>query len=229
MPNGFIPVPDWFSFENQGAGIAVADLGNTVQQDLVVLMVDNAPGQNRGVYRIGRALDGDGNATGGWTPWIDVPDWFSFENQGAGIAVSAVNGQPALVVFMIDNGLEQNRGVYRIGSNLDADGNVAAWTPWIDVPDWFWWENQGGGIAAADLDTNGALDLIVFAIDNPLIQNLQNQGFYRTARTIDANGTPPASWGDWLGVPHWFSWENGEGDIAYVRIAGQNKLVVLMI
>src|SRR5512134_2326323 len=129
MPNGFIPVPDWFSFENQGAGIAVADLGNTVQQDLVVLMVDNAPGQNRGVYRIGRALDGDGNATGGWTPWIDVPDWFSFENQGAGIAVADLGntGQQDLVVLMVDNAPEQNRGVYRIGRAMDEDEIGRAW------------------------------------------------------------------------------------------------------
>jgi hypothetical protein len=26
MANGFIAVPDWFSWENQGAGIAVTDL-----------------------------------------------------------------------------------------------------------------------------------------------------------------------------------------------------------
>jgi hypothetical protein len=226
----WIDVPDWFSFENQGGGIAVAELGDTGEQDLVVLMVDNPPGQNRGVYRVGKALDADGTVTGGWTPWIDVPDWFSFENQGGGIAVSSVGGQPALVIFVVDNGPEQNRGIYRIGSNLDADGNVTGgWTPWIDVPDWFWWENQGGGIAAADLANDGGVDLITFAIDNPIVQNLQNQGFYRTARSIGADGTPGGGWSKWFGVPHWFSWENGGGDIAHVRIGGRNKLAVMMI
>jgi hypothetical protein len=54
METGFLPVPDWFSFENQGAGVAVTSLGNDGRQDLIVLMVDNPPGRNRGMYRIGR-------------------------------------------------------------------------------------------------------------------------------------------------------------------------------
>ncbi len=41
MANNFINVPNWFSFENQGSNLAVADLSNSGQQDLIVLMVDN--------------------------------------------------------------------------------------------------------------------------------------------------------------------------------------------
>jgi hypothetical protein len=40
------------------------------------------------------------------------------------------------------------------------------WTPWIDIPDWFSWENQGGSIAVADFEGDGSRDLIVFMIDN---------------------------------------------------------------
>jgi hypothetical protein len=71
-----LEIPEWFSAENQGSNIAVANLTGAGKQDLLVIAVDNPGGQNRGVYRIGRELDGQGNATGGWTPWIDVPDWF---------------------------------------------------------------------------------------------------------------------------------------------------------
>ena len=45
MPNGFNMIPDWFSFENQGAGVALADLSGGGSRDLVVLMVDNPPGK----------------------------------------------------------------------------------------------------------------------------------------------------------------------------------------
>ena len=52
---GFIAVPDWFSFENQDVGIAVTDLpaATGAQQHLVVLMVDAGVQQSRGVYRLG--------------------------------------------------------------------------------------------------------------------------------------------------------------------------------
>ena len=48
MTSEFINVPDWFSWENQGAGIAVTDLDNDGQPELIVFMVDNAQGKNEG-------------------------------------------------------------------------------------------------------------------------------------------------------------------------------------
>jgi hypothetical protein len=104
----FWPVPDWFSWENQGADVAVADLTGSGRPDLVVLAVDDGPQQNRGSYRLGRDLDADGAVTGGWTPWIDIPDWFSWENQGAGVAVADLtgSGQPAAPVLRDRNGSE---------------------------------------------------------------------------------------------------------------------------
>jgi hypothetical protein len=222
-------VPDWFSWENQGAGIAVADLDQDGQQELLVFMVDSTPELNRGFFRIGRKLDAFGNVTGGWTDWLEVPDWFSWENQDAAIALGAADGQGRrdLILFTIDNAAEVNRGIYRIGRKLDANGNVSGgWTNWLDVPDWFSWDNQGAGIAIADVDNDGSLDLIVFQIDNAAEQN---QGFFRIGRKLGADGLPAQGWGDWHGVPHWFSWENQGGGIAVGTLNGAPKLFVLMV
>ncbi len=164
MPKGYFQIPDWFSFDNQGGGVAVADLTGVGNQDLLVITVDNPGGQNRGVYRVGHSLDAQGKVTAGWTRWIDIPDWFSFENQGAGAAVIDLNkdGHQDLIVFMIDNVPGQNQGYYRVGKRLDADGNVTGgWGPWIAIPDWFSFENQHGSIAVADLDQDGNPELIV--------------------------------------------------------------------
>jgi galactose oxidase len=229
MPEGFQTIPDWFSFENQGAGVAITDFGDG-QQHLVVLMVDDPPQQNRGLYRIGHKLDGEGRVTGNWTPWIDVPDWFSSENQGADIAVADLSssGGRDLVVFMIDNPPQQNRGLYRIGKKLDANGNVAEWTPWIEVPGWFSWENQGGGIAVTSPDAQGRRNLVVFMIDNP---PGKNRGFYRIGKAVDANGNVTGGWTDWLEVPDWFSFENQGGAITIADFDGDGSddLVVFMI
>jgi hypothetical protein len=226
MPEGYLQIPDWFSTENQGGGVAVADLSGNGQQNLVILMVDAPAGQNRGLYRIGRNLDATGTATGGWTPWIDVPDWFSWENQGAGIAVANLDndGNQDLVVFMIDNTPAQNQGYYRVGKALDVNGNVnGGWGPWIPIPDWFSWENQHGSITLADLDGDGSLELLVIMVDNSA---QQNRGVYRIGRKLDANGNITGDWTDWIDVPDWFSWENQGAAIA---VAEQRDLLIFQI
>ncbi len=68
---------------------------------------------------------------------------------------------------MVNNPLGHNAGLYRIGHRLAGDGTVRNWYPWILVPDWGYWENQGVGVAAANLDSDGRPELIVFALDNP--------------------------------------------------------------
>lgn len=231
MPNGFMNVPDWFPWENAGGGIAVGDLSGDGRQDLVVLMVDNPPGKNRGLYRVGKSLDAAGIPTAGWGPWIDIPDWFSFENHGAGLALWDLNGngQLDLVVFMIDAPQGQNQAFYRIGQSLDDNGNVTGgWSDWIGIPDWFPWENQHGAIAIRDLDGDGRPELIVFMIDNA---QQENQAYYRIGKRLDADGLVTAGWAGWQLVPDWFSWENQGAGVAVVdgKQAGDHDLIIFQI
>ena len=230
MPEGYQQIPDWFSFENEGGGIAVASISGASTQDLLIAAVDSPEGQNRGVYRIGRKVDGDGQVTGGWSPWRDVPDWFSHNNAGVAAVVADIDGdsKPDLVLFMIDAPTEQNQGYYRIGKALDSDGNLTGgWGPWIPIPDWFSWENQHGAIAVADLDGDGRLELIVLMVDNP---PGKNRGVYRIGRALDAGGQVTGGWTPWIDVPDWFSWENqGAGITVIDRGMAAKDLVVLMV
>ena len=231
MPKNFVQIPDWFSFENAGGGAAIADLSGTGKQDSIILMVDNPPGVNRGLFRIGKNLDATGNPIDGYTPWIDVPDWFSFENQGAGVAVADIDrdGKQDIVVFMIDNPPEQNAGFYRVGKSLDINGNVnGGWGPWIAIPDWFSFENQHGSIALADIDGDGFLELLVLMVDNPAGQN---QGKYRIGRKLDGNGNVTGGWTPWVDVPDWFSFENQGAGIAVADLdnSGKRDLIIFQI
>ena len=45
-------VPGWFGAENQGAGIALADISGNGRPDLVVFHLDNPGGENRGYIRM---------------------------------------------------------------------------------------------------------------------------------------------------------------------------------
>src|SRR4051812_36617387 len=100
MPLIFNQVPDWDSFENQGANIAAADLDGDGAPELIVLRVDHPPNAaNRGFYRVGGKLNATGEVAAGWGPWIEIPDWGSNDNQGAGVAVA--NFGPGALALII--------------------------------------------------------------------------------------------------------------------------------
>lgn len=219
----WIPIPGWFSRENAGGDITAADLDGSGRPDLIVFMIDNPPGQNSGFYKIGRGLDGAGQVTGGWSDWIAIPGWFSFENQDGGIATFDISGsgRPDLVVFMIDNGAGLNQGLYKIGWNLDAQGQVTGgWTDWLRVETWSSWENQGAGLAITDLDGNGRPELIVFQIDNP---PGPNTGFYQIGWNVDTSGIVTEGYGPWAPVGDWATEEDAGGGVALADLNGDGK------
>jgi len=227
---GWQPVPNWFPAVTAGAGVAVADVRGTGQLDLVVFLIDAPDGPNQGYYRVGWSLDpGSGAVTGGWSGWQPVPDWFPWLNAGGDITVADVDGdgRPDLVVFMVDAPDGANGGYYRSGP-LNPDGTVTAWRPWQAVPDWRFWENQGAGIAVADLDGDGTPELIVLAVDNPAGQN---GAYYSVGWRLDGRGRPADGWGPWLPVPDWRFWENQGGGLAVTPLgpAGAPHLLVLAV
>jgi hypothetical protein len=229
----WIEIPDWGSAENQGGGIAVADFG-AAGLALIVFQIEHViPGPNKGRYRVGRQLAADGTVTGGWSAWQQVPNWISWRDQGAAIAVADLdgNGRPDLVVlhiddFHTDNPQRPNKGFYRVGKNLAADGGVQAWGEWIEV-DWFSSFNQGAGVAVADLDGNGRPEILVFQIDDPPGENV---GWCRVGWNLDAAGVVQDGWGPWVRFDGWGSADNQGGGLALARLgAGRPKAVVFQV
>ncbi|HEY5376136.1 MAG TPA: galactose oxidase-like domain-containing protein [Polyangiaceae bacterium] len=218
----WIEIPGWASNDNQGAGIAVADFG-AQGLGLVLFQVQHfVPGPNRGLFRVGKGLDAQGSVTGGWSDWQAVPDWTSWRSQGAAITVADLDGdgQPELILFHIDdfhtdNPRQPNKGFYRVGNKLTANGQVSGWSAWFEL-DWFSWFNQGAGIAVRDLDGDGRPELVIFQIDAP---PGENAGFYRVGWKLDAQGRVQAGFGPWVRIERWGSFENQAGGFALVSFA----------
>ena len=221
-------IPGWFGTENQGGGIAAADISGNGRPDLIVFHIDHPGGGNAGFYRIGWDLDNLGKVTGGWTTHMPVPGWFGTENQGGGIAVADISGKGGrdLVVFHIDHPGGGNAGFYRIGWNLDAAGIVTGgWTAPISIPGWFGTENQGGGIAVADISGKGGRDLVVFHIDHP---GGGNAGFYRIGWNLDTAGIVTGGWTAPIPVPGWFGHETQGAGIAVADVNGDAVLELVV-
>ena len=118
-------LPDWPFFENAGGGIALVDLDGSGALDMVVAVVDAPEGPNTGFVRVGRNLDVDGVATGGWGPWQQLPDWGFLENVSADCAVADVDGdgRPELVLLTVEARPGQNAAFYR-WARLAPDGGL---------------------------------------------------------------------------------------------------------
>lgn len=215
-------VPGWFGAEDQGAGIALFDINGNGRPDLVVFHVDNPGGENHGYYRIGWNLSTTGNVTSGWSDIKAVPGWFGAENQGAAIALADINGngRPDLIIFHIDNPGGENHGYYRIGWNLDTNGNVTGgWSNIKPIPGWFGAEDQGAGIALVDINGNGRPDLVVFHLDNP---GGENHGYYRIGWNLSIAGNV-TGWSDINLVRGWFGAENQGAGLALADINGDGR------
>jgi len=229
-----VNVPGWFGDNSEGGGMAAADINANGMVDLIIFHIDHPSDGNRGYYRIGWDIATDGTVSS-WTDPVNVPGWFGGNNQGAGLAAADINanGMVDLIIFHIDHPSDGNHGYYRIGWDVDTAGNVLSWTDPIRVmapngeSGWFGNENQGGGIAAADMDGNGVPDLMVFHIDNP---DGSNAGYYRIGWNPD-NAGQIHSWTEQYPIPVWWGNDNAFGglDVADIDANGFPEVIAFHI
>ena len=220
-------LPDWPFFENAGGGIALVDLDGSGALDMVVAVVDAPEGPNTGFVRVGRNLDVDGVATGGWGPWQQLPDWGFLENVSADCAVADVNGdgRPELVLLTIEARPGQNAAFYR-WARLAPDGTATDWAPWTQLPEWPFDENAGCGVAVGDLDGDGTPELLVLAVDAP---DRENAAHHSIGWRLDGRGRPTDGWGPWQQLPSWPFWENQGGAATLVDVDGDGVLDLVVL
>jgi hypothetical protein len=167
----------WIGYESQGAGLAVTNLDNDPRPELVFSWIDNPQHHNKAYYYVGYNMDENGNVLGGWSDLkeIDPGKWIGYESEAAGITIADLsnNGRPDLVFYHVDNPQDHNYAYYRIGYDLDSNGNIlGGWTRTAQIGGSVGYHTDGGGIATNPFsDSNGLYDLTIFTIDNPQYDN----------------------------------------------------------
>jgi hypothetical protein len=178
----------WWNDETLGAGAAMDDLDMDGKPDLVLFTMGSPIGENAGVFKIGWGM----NSTGVPDRWtvVGVPDqgWGTI-NIAGGMALADIdgNGRSEIVALVY---VDMSRGhaaylSYRIGWNVRSDGNAERWDELrsVDLPSEGDWNVKplDCGLAIADIDSSGDLDLLVVLMSEEKTQyiigwNLDSQG-----------------------------------------------------
>ncbi|MBI2916501.1 MAG: VCBS repeat-containing protein, partial [Chloroflexi bacterium] len=135
------------------------------------------------------------------TRWSDkithAPSGMGDQHDGGGVAIADIdgNGTLDLLVMAIDDPSGANEFRFYVGWDLNKDTGVpASWSEKTTFkPSGMGDSHQGGGVAIADIDGNGSLDLLLMAIDDPVGQNVFR--FY-VGRDLNKVTGVPASWSE---------------------------------
>jgi hypothetical protein len=139
-----------------------------------VLAVDAPDGANRGVYRVGRDLAADKLVTGGWSDWLDVPDWFSWRTRAQVWPSMAPTAATSSSCSAWTPPRARTRPSTRSLPGLLPDGGGGSRGPLLGIPGWFSWDNTSAGIAVARID--GRRQLVVLMVN---VTVGTKQGWYR--------------------------------------------------
>lgn len=181
--------------ETAGGGITIVDVDGG-RPEMFLMGIDSAYGANEFRYRVGSNLNTNGICTG-WTTGICIPG-FSCENAGGGAAMGDIdgNGRQDIVVMGIDDattGTGFNEFRYVTGWDIEPETRMpVAWSSTICVPG-VGTETQGGGAALADINRNGALDIVLMGLDNP---SGSNEFRYIVGWDVNPESGIPASWSE---------------------------------
>ena len=181
-----IEIPGWWGAYSSGGGISIGNIDDDNRPDLIVTHIDNPNGENKAYYRIGWNIDKNGHIDT-WSEPKEIKGRFGKESSGAGITVGDIdgNGKLELISTSIDNLNGGDKGYYRIGWDIDTEGNVTSREDRFKVVGWFGGRSSGAGITVGNIDNDEKLDLIFFHIDNP---DGGNHGYYRVGLNMNDIG-----------------------------------------
>ena len=180
------PGGDGIGYQTSGLGAAVTELNGNSTPELVVAWVANPSGNNWAAYKIGWDMAHDGSISS-WSGKKTIPGWVGGSTQGVGLDIIQFGGdaRPEMFFGWIDNPADVNRGYYRVGWNLDANGDTDDWWTYPKhIEGAFGPENQGLGLTLADMDGSDHPEMIAAWVRTP---HGENEWAYSVGEEMDEN------------------------------------------
>jgi Bacterial TSP3 repeat len=153
--------------EGDGAGMAIGDIDRDGTPDLLLLAYDAPSGPNNLRYKIGYGLTRRGVPTR-WESAFKMLPGMGDLGDGAGVALADLNGNGRLdmIVAVYDAPNGPNTPRWRIGWDLNRQGETSNWSRTIETPG-LGNEGQGFGVAVTQLDADPRPDIMFAVYDNP--------------------------------------------------------------
>ena len=223
-------IPIWHSIGNlsSGLGAAVTELNGNDTPELVVAWVDNPSGENSANYRVCWDLAADGKYSSCSAEKKDIPGHVGSSTQGAGLDIVDVSGdgRPEMFFGWIDNPADVNKGYYRVGWNLDTNGDSSNWwTNPKEIEGAFSPANAGLGLTVDDMDGNGQLDLVAAWVRNPAGEN---DWAYSVGEDLDGNAYVD-SWSPGHRIPGWVGDKTAAASLASADLVTGDGVPELMV
>ena len=243
-----VAMPGGWSSSVTGGGVAVGDLSGDGTVDVVVWSTEPdaaaptggaAPGTRTGGWlRVGRALNCDGLATGGWSSLVAIPGGQGRGCRGGGITLVDLTGSGHLDVVLLQVASHElgSSLSYRVGHDLAPSGQAAGWSAAMPVPPWSARACQGTGIAVATFYGDECGDgyggcgnrragLVIGHVGDAMADH---QASHRTGRSLTAAGAVSAGWTAAEDVGGWFGWESTHAGIAAADLTGKGRVDLIV-
>ncbi|KAA2245013.1 hypothetical protein F0L74_03370 [Chitinophaga agrisoli] len=175
-----------------GADVKITDINGNGIPDIFLMANDDPSGGNTFRYKFLM----DVNANG--VPAATLPERGRACNcndaEGAGAAFGDINrdGKVDMVLMAVDAQPGLNKFRYQIGFGMNANGEPDSWQTYNDV-DGIGNDGMDGGVALADIDKNGILDIVFMGLDG-INATTGYEIRYKVGFNLGVDGRP-TNWG----------------------------------